>query len=137
MGADFERIQAHKKNKEQGMSHAMKAILGAEDALKSMCFLCWIQDCRQERLLLLKMSKERQAAARQRALAMIERNLFASLQTLLLSSLEGWCEVIKLDQLHRRKKEAIIMMVMRGNSRSEDVCRSLCLECWAKIALRR
>jgi len=109
----LQQIKEAKKKQEDGMSRAMRMIFGQQQALILEVFSSWMQEVRTGRLLRMQESRERMAAARKRALAMVDRTLKESLEALLLMSTQEWHKVAADAAKRRFQKEQVLAQAMR------------------------
>jgi len=128
--AEFLAIKEAKKKLDQGMSHAMKAIMASEAGLKTACFGMWTQVVHGDRLAREKreaeMAKQLIARARERAMAMLHKNLastVAALQQTCMSEWHHFTESVK--QMKKKKDGAIAQAIKSLATLDKDVMRNV------------
>jgi len=130
-------IRAQKAKWEQGMSGAMKRIMGDGIALQRDCVNGWAVSVREDKVLRERMDMEKARKllddAKARAIRMLDKSKEGNGEELVLPLFTCWRDAVMAERLKRAGKEHAMAMVLRKILNAEVATRCMCLGSWAQL----
>jgi len=115
---EMEQIRQAKLRFEMGMSIALRAMFGSEQALKQWAFVDWHEDVTKEKRERQKREMEAArkalAMARERAVQMLIRKAGIHPEELILETFDAWRDDFVKDKLNRFRKQVLLGHMLRA-----------------------
>jgi len=138
--SEVEAMKLAGKKYEENMSKATRIIFSSEAALKGEVFSIWKEDCAAELKVRLEM-KLRDAekgmqmvkAARERAVQMFKKNVYANQLALLQAVVLGWTEQLEIARVRALRDSIVMSNVETYIRKNETAIVSMAVGSWQKL----